>query len=78
MNQSFAPLDALRAQPLNPLAGQTLSGAEILVQVLVDEGVEVIFGYSGGAILPTYDAVFVHNHADAPVGDGKKGGKQPE
>src|SRR5882757_7786332 len=77
VNQSLAQLDALRVQPLNPLAGQTLSGAEILVQVLVDEGVEVIFGYSGGAILPTYDAVFVHNHADAPVGDGKKGGKQP-
>ena len=38
-----------------------MSGAEIIVQVLADEGVEVIFGYSGGAILPTYDAVFVHN-----------------
>ena len=41
--------------------GQTLSGAEIIVQVLADEGVDVIFGYSGGAILPTYDAIFVHN-----------------
>ena len=30
----------------------------MIVQVLVDEGVETIFGYSGGAILPTYDAVF--------------------
>jgi acetolactate synthase-1/2/3 large subunit len=38
-----------------------MSGAEIIVQVLADEGVDVIFGYSGGAILPTYDAVFVHN-----------------
>jgi acetolactate synthase-1/2/3 large subunit len=72
VNQSLAQLDALRAQPLNPLAGQTLSGAEILVQVLVDEGVEVIFGYSGGAILPTYDAVFVHNHAGTPINDGKQ------
>ncbi|HEU0198440.1 MAG TPA: biosynthetic-type acetolactate synthase large subunit [Nevskiaceae bacterium] len=43
------------------LAGQTLSGAEIVVQVLVEEGVDVIFGYSGGAILPTYDAVFRYN-----------------
>ena len=34
------------------------SGAEIIVQVLVDEGVDTIFGYSGGAILPTYDAIF--------------------
>ncbi|TAM09454.1 MAG: biosynthetic-type acetolactate synthase large subunit [Nevskiaceae bacterium] len=42
-------------------AGQTLSGAEIVVQVLADEGVDVVFGYSGGAILPTYDAVFRYN-----------------
>ena len=45
----------------HPLAGRTLSGAEIIVQVLSDEGVDVIFGYSGGAIMPTYDAIFVHN-----------------
>jgi acetolactate synthase I/II/III large subunit len=38
-----------------------MSGAEIIVQVLADEGVSTIFGYSGGAILPTYDAIFVHN-----------------
>ncbi len=33
----------------------------MLVQVLADEGVTAIFGYSGGAILPTYDAVFLFN-----------------
>lgn len=38
-----------------------MSGAETVVQVLADEGVDVIFGYSGGAILPTYDAVFRYN-----------------
>ncbi|NIV17326.1 MAG: biosynthetic-type acetolactate synthase large subunit [Woeseiaceae bacterium] len=38
-----------------------MSGAEIVVQVLADEGVDTIFGYSGGAILPTYDAVFRYN-----------------
>lgn len=43
------------------LAGQPMSGAEIMVQVLVDEGVDTVFGYSGGAILPTFDAIFVHN-----------------
>jgi acetolactate synthase I/II/III large subunit len=53
------------------LAGQTLSGAEILVQVLADEGVDVIFGYSGGAILPTYDAIFVHNDTHAAANGGK-------
>jgi acetolactate synthase-1/2/3 large subunit len=49
----------------HPLAGRTMTGAEMIVQVLADEGVDVIFGYSGGAILPTYDAVFVHNRAGA-------------
>ena len=45
----------------HPLAGKMMSGAEMIVQVLADEGVTTIFGYSGGAILPTYDAVFCFN-----------------
>jgi acetolactate synthase I/II/III large subunit len=45
----------------HPLAGQQMTGAQMLVQVLADEGVTAIFGYSGGAILPTYDAVFLFN-----------------
>jgi len=45
----------------HPLAGTTLSGADTIVEVLGDEGVDAIFGYSGGAILPTYDAVFRYN-----------------
>ncbi len=47
--------------PPHPLAGKRMTGAEMIVQVLVDEGVQTIFGYSGGAILPTYDAVFRYN-----------------
>ncbi|MEY2701051.1 MAG: hypothetical protein RIQ52_1806 [Pseudomonadota bacterium] len=35
-----------------------LSGAEIVVQCLEDEGVEMIFGYPGGAVLHIYDALF--------------------
>jgi len=34
------------------------SGADILVQALIDLGVEVVFGYPGGAVLPIYDAMF--------------------
>ena len=49
-----------RAVP-HPMAGKTMTGAEMVVQVLADEGVDTIFGYSGGAILPTYDAVFRYN-----------------
>lgn len=35
-----------------------LTGAQAIMQSLVEEGVEVIFGYPGGAIMPTYDALF--------------------
>jgi acetolactate synthase-1/2/3 large subunit len=52
----------------HPLSGQRMSGAEMIVQVLADEGVTAIFGYSGGAILPTYDAVFLYNERRAAAG----------
>ena len=45
----------------HPLAGTTMLGSDIIMHVLAQEGTEVIFGYSGGAILPTYDAVFRYN-----------------
>ena len=35
-----------------------LSGGEMLIQSLIDEGVEYIFGYPGGAVLHIYDAIF--------------------
>jgi len=37
--------------------GEVLTGAEIIWECLLKEGVEVVFGYPGGAILPTYDAL---------------------
>jgi len=46
----------------HPLCGKAMSGADTVVQVLADEGVDTVFGYSGGAILPIYDAVFRYNH----------------
>jgi len=46
----------------DPRATQTeLSGAEIVLRALVDQGVELIFGYPGGAVLPIYDALFQQN-----------------
>lgn len=36
------------------------SGAEILIDTLVEQGVDTIFGYPGGAVLPIYDALFQH------------------
>src|SRR5690554_6070058 len=37
------------------------SGADILVQTLLDLGVDTVFGYPGGAVLPIYDALYKHN-----------------
>ena len=53
----------------HPLAGQRMTGARMIMQVLADEGVTAIFGYSGGAILPTYDAVFVFNEQQKAAGE---------
>src|SRR5215510_524842 len=59
---------SLADAPPHPLAGSTMNGADMIVQVLADEGVDTIFGYSGGAILPTYDAVFRYNeHRDRQI-----------
>ena len=40
---------------------QVMTGAEMVVQALKDQGVEVVFGYPGGAVLPIYDAIFQQN-----------------
>ena len=40
---------------------QEMTGAEIVLQSLVDQGVEVVFGYPGGAVLPIYDTLFKQN-----------------
>ena len=45
----------------HPLAGKRMTGAEMMIQVLAQEGVDTVFGYTGGAILPTYDAIFRYN-----------------
>ena len=55
----------------HPLAGKAMSGAQIVVQVIADEGTSAIFGYSGGAILPTYDAVFTFNEEQKLNGAGQ-------
>src|SRR6187402_3942072 len=37
------------------------TGADILIETLTELGVEVVFGYPGGAVLPIYDAIFRQN-----------------
>ena len=43
------------------MASEKMTGAEIVIKSLVDLGVEVVFGYPGGAVLPIYDALFQQN-----------------
>ncbi|HKP25671.1 MAG TPA: acetolactate synthase 3 large subunit [Dongiaceae bacterium] len=43
------------------MATEPITGADIVIKALVDQGVEVIFGYPGGAVLPLYDALFKQN-----------------
>ena len=43
------------------MASEQMAGAEMLIKALVDQGVEVVFGYPGGAVLPIYDALFKQN-----------------
>ena len=38
-----------------------MSGAKMLVQALKDQGVDTVFGYPGGAVLPIYDEIFLQN-----------------
>lgn len=38
-----------------------MTGAEMVVKALQDQGVKVVFGYPGGAVLPIYDAIFKQN-----------------
>jgi acetolactate synthase-1/2/3 large subunit len=38
-----------------------MTGAKMIVQALIDQGVDTIFGYPGGAVLPIYDEVFQQN-----------------
>ncbi|MEP3441473.1 MAG: acetolactate synthase 3 large subunit [Sulfitobacter sp.] len=39
-----------------------MTGAKIIVQALIDQGVDTIFGYPGGAVLPIYDEIFQQNN----------------
>ena len=49
------------AKKTSPRPPQMISGAELLLKALQREGVEVIFGYPGGAVLPIYDELFKNN-----------------
>ena len=43
------------------MAEESLTGADLVIKSLVDQDVDVIFGYPGGAVLPIYDSLFKQN-----------------
>lgn len=45
----------------NPTASQQISGSQAVLEALIAENVETIFGYPGGAIMPIYDALYDYN-----------------
>ena len=51
------PTDALPTLP-EPVKAITLSGSEAVMKAFLEEGVDTIFGYPGGAIMPIYDALY--------------------
>ncbi len=52
----------LKPSPNNDLTGKMLTGSEIFVQCLIAEGVDVLFGYPGGANIGIYDALYQCKH----------------
>jgi acetolactate synthase-1/2/3 large subunit len=50
--------DTLQSAALAAEAAQTMTGAQMVIRALKDQGVTHIFGYPGGAVLPIYDALF--------------------
>ncbi len=43
------------------MAREPMNGAQVVIKALIDQGVDVVFGYPGGAVLPIYDALFKQN-----------------
>lgn len=58
MSTVQAKQKAPKEKPTTVKAPKKLTGAELIIQALIDQGVEVIFGYPGGAVLPIYDALY--------------------
>ncbi len=50
-----------KAKKTAPAKSAEFNGAEMVIKALIDQGVEIIFGYPGGAVLPIYDELFKQN-----------------
>ena len=43
------------------MLNRSMNGAEALIKALIENDVDTVFGYPGGAVLPVYDAIFKNN-----------------
>ncbi len=43
------------------MASEQMTGSAMVIRALLDQGIDVVFGYPGGAVLPIYDAIFEQN-----------------
>ena len=43
------------------MLNKSMNGAEALIKALIENDVDTVFGYPGGAVLPVYDAIFKNN-----------------
>ena len=43
------------------MLNKSMNGAEALIKGLIENDVDTVFGYPGGAVLPVYDAIFKNN-----------------
>src|SRR6202008_4135138 len=55
------------------MSAEPICGADIVIKSLVDQGVDVVFGYPGGAVLPIYDALFKQNAIRHVLGRHEQG-----
>ena len=49
-----------------------ITGAQIVIKALIDQGVDTVFGYPGGAILPIYDELFQQKKSNIFLSDMSK------
>ena len=55
------PRETRKAEATREAGARELTGAEMVIQSMIDNDTEVVFGYPGGAVLPVYDALFKQN-----------------
>lgn len=58
MNNNTNTKEQSIKHPLQGVGGQAITGAHAFMQALIREGVDIIFGYPGGAIMPVFDALY--------------------